>query len=56
MQYQQKKKIISTQLASYLDPIEKDRLLKQYVGIFKNSIKELGESIKKHKQPKNYSR
>lgn len=39
------------------DPKERERLLMQYAGIFKNSIKEYGEKfVKKHKKQVNYSR
>ena len=42
---------------NYNDPKERERLLMQYAGIFKNSIKEYGETVmKKHKRQVNYAR
>ena len=39
------------------DTREKERLLMQYGGIFKNNIKEYGEKImKRHKRQINYAR
>ena len=39
------------------DPLEKERILMTYAGIFKNQIKQFGETVvKKHRPKTNYSR
>lgn len=52
-----KPKNLPTTPASYNDPAEKNRLLMQYAGIFKNHIKEVGEKlVPRMKKLKNFSR
>ena len=57
MELRIRRKKLPTSPAKLSDPLEKDRILMQYAGVFKNNIREYSEKfIKTQKKLINYSR
>lgn len=57
MQYQNENQNKEIRQGKLSDPLERERILKRYSGVFKNSIAEYAKRILKKNRPiKNYAR